>query len=480
MKHNEVDQAWFAAMQEGQKWSASGSPDQAEEAFRLATRIRPERMEGWANLGAMLLERGAFQEAVPTLQRARSMAPGVGVLHLNLAHAYYLAEQYAEALASCRQAVALTPSADALNKLGVILRRSGQFAEAEAAFRQALARDAGHPNAVVNIATLLMLMGRFPEAAQALKTAAGKPLPADARNELRQATLLMTEWERLEPVIRETFPLGKLDGITRALEATPPELLVPDPVVTPFLDAVTAEAERVRGSPAQTWPVPEDWPWIEAHFSLHKRDTVESYLSAKARIEADPLSPESNGMSRYAAAVQARRSGNLSGQLSPSPDAVLRYVHWLILRGVNDAKYCPGHFKLQPNMVDGTLSEKRAAPEHVVGTVRHFYRALLPRVTSAEARAMSVYVMMTKAHCFIDGNGRVGRFLINQELEAGGSSPILIPDAMTANLVEALHTIFSTKSIGPFMAEIRIAQNFTRTFLRDLALARGDAIEQVQ
>jgi tetratricopeptide (TPR) repeat protein len=188
-------------------------------------------MEGWANLGAILLEQGLFQEAVPILQRAKMLAPGVGVVHLNLAQAYFLADQDTEALAACRQAVALTPTADALNKLGVILRRSGQFAEAEDAFRKALARDGNHPNAVVNIATLLMLMGRFPEAAQALKTAAGKPLPADARSELRQASLLMTEWQRIQPVISESFPLGNLDELTRALDATPPALLVPDPVV---------------------------------------------------------------------------------------------------------------------------------------------------------------------------------------------------------------------------------------------------------
>jgi hypothetical protein len=213
---------------------------------------------------------------------------------------------------------------------------------------------------------------------------------------------------------------------------------------------------------------------------LHQGDTVESYLAARARFKASPGQPEWNSSIPYAKAVQRRQGGQLSADLSPWPDAILRYVHWLILRGVNDAKYCPGHFKLQPNMVKGILREKRASPEHVTGTVRHFYRELFPRVAAAEARAMAVYVMVIKSHCFIDGNGRVARFLVNQELEAGGSSPILIPNASAESLVESLHTIFRTLDIRPFLHELDQARAFTRDFLARLAEARGGAIEETQ
>ena len=470
-------QAWFAAMNGGQKWAASGNLEEAEKAFRMATRIDPGRMEGWVNLGAVLLERGLFQEAVPALQRARALAPGVGVVHLNLAHAYHLAEQEDEALASCRQAVALSPTPDALNKLGVILRRAGKLAEAETAFRDALSHNGNHPYALVNLATLFLLMGRFYEAGQALGIAEGKALPHEARSELSRARLLLSEWERLDPIVRESFPRAELGGFIEAVEKTPASLLVPDPVVTPFLESVIDTAEQVRQTPPETWSLPPDWRWIEAHFSLHRGDTVESYLAARERFKASPGDEGSNATIPYAKAVQWRQGRMLSAALLPWPDVMLRFVHWLMLRGVDDAKYCPGHFKLQPNMVKGVLREKRALPEYVVGTVRHFYRDLLPRVTSAEARAMAVYVMVIKSHCFIDGNGRVARFLINQELEAGGSSPILVPDAMSASLVEGLHTIFRTLDIEPFLKEIQKARAFTREFLERLAEARGNAIE---
>jgi len=253
-------------------------------------------------------------------------------------------------------------------------------------------------------------------------------------------------------------------------------LLAPDPVVTPFLESVIERAQQVEKSPPETWVLPQDWRWIEAHFSLHRGDTVESYLSARERFKASLGDIEWKGTISYAKTVQRRQTG----MLSVMDEVGLRFVHWSIFRGVNDPKFCPGHFKLQPNMVKGILREKRATPEHVVGTVRHFYSDLLPRVASAEARAMAVYVMVIKAHCFSDGNGRVARFLINQELEAGGSSPILIPDSMSENLVEGLHTIFRTLEIDPFLEELQRAREFTRRFLEQLAAARGGAIEETQ
>jgi len=480
MHSNDVNSDWFAAMQSGQALFASGRLEQAENEFRRAIRLCPQRMEAWANLGAVLLEQNSLQEATQVLQHARILSPGLAVVHFNLAHAFFLAERYSEALASCRAAIAISPTPDALNKLGVILRTSGKFAEAEVAFREAIAssgeQGGRHANAEVNLSTLLMLMGRFSEARRGLEVAGKTFLPDEARKELRRATLMLAEWERLEPVMGKSFKSGDFTGINTALGATPPDLLGCDPVVTPFLQSVTRTAEQIPVSPPQTWSLPEDWPWIEAHFSLHKGDTVDSYLAARARYEASGPYPEPTGASQYANAVRLRRSGMLSFDLSPWPDAVLRYIHWVILNGLDDAKYCPGHFKLQPNKVDGILRERRADPEHVIGTVRHFYGELLPRVAAAEARAMLVYVMVIKAHCFIDGNGRVARFLMNQELQNKGSNPALIPDFMGDQWVDALHTIFRTGDIQPFITQIQIAHTFTQQFLQDLADERAGSM----
>jgi Flp pilus assembly protein TadD len=466
---------WLAAMQTGQKWAASGNLQRAERKFRLATRLSPARMEGWANLGAILLQQGTHLEAVQVLQRARMLAPGSAVVHLNLAHAHYLAGQDIEALAACHEAIAISPTPDALNKLGVILRSSWRFAEAEGAFRDALARDGGHPHALVNLATLLMLRARFPEARQALAAAANRILPEDARKELRRASLLLAEWERIDPVIRAAFPAAGLDEVMHALGMTPSELLDPDPVVTLFLQAMNKVSEGIGQTSPRIWPVPDDWPWIEAHFSLHRGDTVESYLTARKGGESIHATG-SNELSQYADAVRLRRNGIFNADLACRPDAALRYIHWLLLHGQDDAKYCPGHFKLQPNRVKGNSAEARAEPEHVVGTIRHFFLDLMPAVEAAEVRAISIYMMLSKVHCFIDGNGRVARFLINQELESKGCSPILFPGALNERWIGAQRKIYRTRDIRPLIEEIHEAQSFTEGFLSDLEDMRGGAM----
>ena len=45
MKKKGGNQAWLAAMESGQKWTASGNLERAEKKFRLATRIDSHRRE---------------------------------------------------------------------------------------------------------------------------------------------------------------------------------------------------------------------------------------------------------------------------------------------------------------------------------------------------------------------------------------------------------------------------------------------------
>ena len=373
--HN-AHRAWLQTMQAGQTLYARGQLAQAEQAFRQAAGLQPARMEGWANLGGALLDLARPAEAREALERARVLAPNVPAVLMNLGRCYYLLGLTSEALAACQAATELAPSADAFNKLGVILRANWQLGEAEAAFRAALARDGGHPLAQVNLATLLMLMGRQAEAGPLLAAAQARPLPEKARREAVRATLLLDEWARLDPVLQRAFTSARFDKLIAALEDTPPALLQVDPVVGPFMeDLAQSAARQPTATGAQTWPLPDDWPWIEAHFSLHCGDSVEKCLATLAQARAGTAD---RALTQYADAVRWRRTDGLAHLLARHPETALRYCHWQILHGVDDARYSPGHFKLQPNRVAANAAEPRAEPECVVATIRHCLGDLLP------------------------------------------------------------------------------------------------------
>jgi tetratricopeptide (TPR) repeat protein len=469
---NDTHRAWLQAMQAGQALYARGQTAQAERAFRQATVLQPARMEGWANLGGTLLDLDRPAEACKALERARALAPALPAVLLNLGRCYYLLGRGDEALEACGTAVELAPNADSYNKLGVILRSTWRLAEAEAAFRAALEQDGQHPLAQVNLATLLMLMGRQADARPLLAAAQARPLPPEARHEAVRAGLLLDEWERLDPVLQRAFAHAEFEQLIAALGDTPPALLQIDPVVGPFMEELAQSAARQpTATQAKTWPVPEEWPWIEAHFSLHRGDSVEQCLATLAQARAGTAD---RALTQYADAVRWRRAGGLALLLARHPETALRYCHWQILRGLDDAKYSPGHFKLQPNRVASNAAEPRAEPECVVATIRHCLGDLLPPVAGAEARAALTFMLVVKSHCFIDGNGRIGRLLVNFELERQGHAPVIFPAAMNKALRGAYREIYQSRDLAPLIAQIDDARTFTRRFIGELATAQAD------
>lgn len=461
--------AWLQAMRTGQAMHARGQLRQAARAFRAAAALQPARMEGWANLGGALLDLDRPQQAVQVLEHARTLAPREPAVLLNLGRAYYLLGRDDAALAACQAALELSPDAGSCNRLGVILRGSWRLAEAEAAFRAALAQDDEHPLARVNLATLLMLMGRQGEAGPLLAAALGGLLPEVARREAERARLVLDEWQRLEPVLRQAFAHEDFEPLVAALDATPAALTAPDPVIDPLMTALAGSASaRAAPAPADAWTVPPDWPLIEAHFALHRGDALHECRRTLSRQDDAGAAAADPALARYAQAIRWRRAGGLAALQARHPEAALRYCHWLILHGLDDAKYAPGLFKLQQNRIPASMDNPFASPDCVAGTIRRCYRDLLPALTHADARAALNYMLILATHCFTDGNGRVARFLLNHELERQGLPPVLFADASAGAWSAALRASRETRELGPLREQIRAARDFTRDYVASL------------
>ena len=90
----------------------------------------------------------------------------------NVAVAHCDAQQFDQAIAANRKAIALTPQfVETHCNLAGLLQRSGRSEEAISAIEAALACDSRYPDAHYNLGTILQGLGRLPEAAKAYEEA---------------------------------------------------------------------------------------------------------------------------------------------------------------------------------------------------------------------------------------------------------------------------------------------------------------------
>jgi tetratricopeptide (TPR) repeat protein len=118
----------------------------------------------------------AAEHGFESLMRDSPTLPGP---YVNAAIAYVHDGREDDALAALRKALTIDPtSVQANDELGILLRRRGDFAGAEKAYRQALETDPNYPLALYNLGVLLdVYLGRRDEAL-ALYERYQKTLPA--------------------------------------------------------------------------------------------------------------------------------------------------------------------------------------------------------------------------------------------------------------------------------------------------------------
>ena len=100
------------------------------------------------------------------------------------------------------------------------------------------------------------------------------------------------------------------------------------------------------------------------------------------------------------------------------------------------------------------------APELVRGTLREGY-ALVRALEHPFARAAAVMFLISEAHPFDDGNGRVARAFMNAELVAAGQCRILIPTVFRDDYVGGLRALTRQRHPEPFVQALRYAQQVT-------------------
>jgi hypothetical protein len=117
----------------------------------------------------------------------------------------------------------------------------------------------------------------------------------------------------------------------------------------------------------------------------------------------------------------------------------------------------PGMFKEKSNRAGQTHF---VSPELVKGTLTkgyEIYRAL----DHGLSRSIFMMFLVTEAHPFIDGNGRIARIMMNAELVQKNLARIIIPTVYREDYLLALKALSQKKRFEPFIKMMCRAQQFT-------------------
>ncbi len=200
--------------------------DEARADFARVVRLAPQLPEGHMALGAVLVQLGHADQAIPELKQALALKPDDPGIRSNLAKAYAslagTASNSATAEAQLRNAVAVPPTDPTLDdQLGSLLAQQKQWPQAEAEFRKALGILGKAPVDSATAAMVHMHLGVALEQEQQ---------PTDAEQELRTAVELAPKNAAIQLQLglllageeRDDEALTPLLAAVRAETATPP------------------------------------------------------------------------------------------------------------------------------------------------------------------------------------------------------------------------------------------------------------------
>ena len=160
-------------------YARGGRIDEALPLLVAAVQRAPSDALVRAAYGSLLLEIGRAEEAVSQLEMAQALAGGqrdwlgrdlLRTISTNLGWAYASVGRESDAIGVLRQAAA-HDDVEALNNLGSILARTGQWSEALRVLERAHERDPDDPNVESNLGWVCANLGRLDEARQLLELA---------------------------------------------------------------------------------------------------------------------------------------------------------------------------------------------------------------------------------------------------------------------------------------------------------------------
>ena len=154
----------YSFLRAGTANERTGDHAGAERAFRRGLELAPNDAEILNALGWTLFQEGRTQEAVAEYERAVAADPRHAKSHNNLALALVELGRLDEAASHFRASLELSPKAEIWSDYGFTMARLGKREEALAAYGKALEIDPACPSAHLNLAVVAIQTGNFADA----------------------------------------------------------------------------------------------------------------------------------------------------------------------------------------------------------------------------------------------------------------------------------------------------------------------------
>ncbi len=298
------------------------------------------------------------------------------------------------------------------------------------------------------------------------------------------------EARELAPELRRASEMQRLDALIGAALNTRDDVDIASPALRarrearPYdprrLDLFTVLADTLeRASPHSLPALPIDaprralLPFYEAYFSNFIEGT-EFTIDEAAEIVFDHAVPAERPedahdvLGTYQIVADRQEMRRVPGTYDEFDD-LLRSRHGVLMASRADKH--PGEYKTRPNRAGTT---EFVLPELVEGTLEQGLD-VGRRIALPFFRAVYMMFLVAEVHPFADGNGRIGRIMMNAELEHRDEVRIIIPTVYRNNYLSALRAGSHNSQFEQLLAVLTFAQRYTaRIDFTDRARAEAE------
>jgi len=158
-----------ALLGEAAVYASMGQAEKAESTYKKAAALRPQRWDGYYELGVFYYQQRRYSDAAAEFERVLEITPDNALAHATLGGMMQLLGKDAEAEKHLKQSIELQASYEAYTNLGALYYRERRWAESVAMTRKALEISDNNWSAWSNLGLAYEWLNRKSEAEEAFR-----------------------------------------------------------------------------------------------------------------------------------------------------------------------------------------------------------------------------------------------------------------------------------------------------------------------